>query len=197
MIYTENIKKAFNFTVKTHEIDQKQKRKGKDVAYISHPLIVGLILSQVGAEEEVVIAGILHDTVEDSIDEKKVTSEMLEKEFGKRVASLVMGVTENKEYSWKERKKQAAESIKSLSHDLLLLKSADIISNTSEVVDDYKQRGGEIFEKFNAPEPKKENTLQHYLNVVNNILSHWQENPLREDLIYLAKEMEIAKKQDL
>jgi len=40
------IQKAIKFAVKTHEVYQKQARKGKDVSYITHPLTVGLILSQ-------------------------------------------------------------------------------------------------------------------------------------------------------
>lgn len=77
MIFTPAIKKAIFFSVKTHEVYQKQKRKGKDIAYITHPLTVGLILARANAPEDVVIAGILHDTIEDSVDNKKVTREML------------------------------------------------------------------------------------------------------------------------
>ncbi len=71
MILTHNIRRAIKFSIKTHEVYQKQKRKGKDVAFITHPLSVGLILSLAGADENEIIAGILHDTIEDSIPEKK------------------------------------------------------------------------------------------------------------------------------
>ncbi len=70
MIYTQKIQHAIRFAIKTHEGYQKQKRKGKDVPYITHPLTVGLILAKAGANEDVIIAGILHDTIEDSIEEK-------------------------------------------------------------------------------------------------------------------------------
>ena len=73
------IQKAIKFATKTHEVYEKQKRKGKDIAYIIHPLTVGLILSSVGADEDLVCAGILHDTIEDSIPAKKVDFDMLEK----------------------------------------------------------------------------------------------------------------------
>ncbi|MBF8280961.1 MAG: HD protein [Candidatus Magasanikbacteria bacterium] len=52
MIYTTLIKDAIKFSIKTHEVYQKQKRKGKDIPYITHPLTVGLILSAAGANEE-------------------------------------------------------------------------------------------------------------------------------------------------
>lgn len=100
------IQKAIKFATKTHEIYQKQKRKGKDVSYITHPLTVGIILSCIGASDDAVCAGILHDTIEDSISEKKVTFEMLKERFGKEVAQIVLDVTEtDKTLSWEERKK--------------------------------------------------------------------------------------------
>jgi (p)ppGpp synthase/HD superfamily hydrolase len=44
MVNIQKIQKAIKFAVKTHEVYQKQTRKGKDVSYITHPLTVGLIL---------------------------------------------------------------------------------------------------------------------------------------------------------
>ena len=46
MLHTEKIAKAIRFSIRTHEVYQKQKRKGKDIPYITHPLIVGLILAR-------------------------------------------------------------------------------------------------------------------------------------------------------
>ena len=85
MLYTKLIKKAISFSTRVHEIDQKQKRKGKDIAYIVHPLSVGLILAKAGASDEIIAAGILHDTLEDSIASNKITKEILAKEFGDEV----------------------------------------------------------------------------------------------------------------
>jgi (p)ppGpp synthase/HD superfamily hydrolase len=120
MIYTSNIKKAVRFSTKTHEVYQKQKRKGKDIAYITHPLTVGLILACAPASEEVIIAGILHDTIEDSIDEKKVTREMLVERFGEEVAVFVESVSEsNKSLPWEERKRQALAHIETFSRGSL------------------------------------------------------------------------------
>ncbi|MBV6479591.1 MAG: hypothetical protein HGGPFJEG_02377 [Ignavibacteria bacterium] len=79
MYYSDKISSAIKFAIETHDIDQKQKRKGKDIAYITHPLTVGIILSRAGADEDTISAGILHDTIEDSIAEKKVTRDILEK----------------------------------------------------------------------------------------------------------------------
>ncbi len=191
----EKIQKAIKFAVKTHEVYQKQTRKGKDVSYITHPLTVGLILSRVGASDDLVCAGILHDTIEDSIEEKKVTFEMLEERFGSNVAELVLSVSEtDKKVLWEEKKKKAIEHIKGFSQDSLLLKSADVISNVSEIIDDYYKEGEDVFKRFNSPEPKKENTTQNYINVMDTILSCWPENPLKERLISLSNKLELIKK---
>lgn len=187
MDYTIKIQKAIKFAIKTHEIYQKQTRKGKDVAYITHPLTVGIILANAGASEDVVAAGILHDTIEDSAEHKKVTEEMIAQRFGENVAQLVLSVTEqNKNLSWEERKKEALEHVKSFSNDSLMVKSADVISNVSELIDDYKKDGDQVFLRFNAP---KERMIDRQLKLINAILEQWKENPLAENLSFLAKEL--------
>lgn len=188
MIYTEKIRTAIKFAIKTHDLYQKQTRKGKSISYISHPLTVGIILARAGVSDDLVAAGILHDTIEDSIPEKKVTREMLAERFGEVVAELVASVTENgKDDSWEQRKQEARAQIKNFSHDSLLLKSADILSNGSELLDDYNRYGEEVFERFSAP---KEQFVQHQLESINIILECWADNPLAGDLANLAREHE-------
>ncbi len=178
------IQKAIKFAVKTHEVYQKQKRKGKDVSYITHPLTVGIILSRIGASDDVVCAGILHDTIEDSIPEKKVNFEMLEQRFGTDVAQMVLDVTEtDKTLPWEERKKQAVEHVKKFSHDSLLVKSADVISNLAEILDDYARYGEQVFSHFNAP---KEKNFEYKLKVIAAILKRWPANPVAGELRRLA-----------
>jgi (p)ppGpp synthase/HD superfamily hydrolase len=180
MIYNQKIQKAIRFAVKTHEVYQKQKRKGKDIPYIVHPFTVGLILARAGAGEDVIIAGILHDTIEDSHKDHKVTKGMIAERFGAEVAELVDSVTEHhKELSWEERKQEALEHVKFFSHDSLLLKSADIIANATEILEDYRRDGDKTFERFNAP---KDRILQNYDSVIGAILAKWPENPLHTDL---------------
>ena len=192
MIFTPKIQHAIRFAIKTHEGYQKQKRKGKDEPYIIHPLTVGLILASTGVSEDVIIAGILHDTIEDSVEIKKpLMPERIEERFGKKVLDLVMSVTEqNKDLSWDERKAEALEHIKTFSNDSLLLKSADIISNTSETINDYKKGGDKIFEKFNA---SKEKLLKAQTDAIEVILKRWSENPLADDLNKLLEEIMVIK----
>ncbi len=189
MIYTSLIQKAIKFSIQVHELDQQQKRKGKDIPYITHPLSVGLILALSGASEELVAAGILHDTIEDSLAEKKVTEEMLTERFGKNIAALVASVSEfHKDQSWEVRKQEALDHIRLFSHESLLLKSADILSNASELLDDYEQIGDLVFDRFNAP---KEKILKNYLVTITAIVECWPESPLAKDLIIVSRQLQM------
>jgi len=111
-MYTIKIQKAIKFAAKTHNHYQDQKRKGKRIPYIIHPLTAGIILAGVNATEDVIVAGILHDTIEDSVDDKKVTPEMLTERFGKNVSDLVLSVTEtDRDMSWADRKKELLSTL--------------------------------------------------------------------------------------
>jgi len=188
MIYSERIMNAIRFSIKTHEVYQKQKRKGKDIPYITHPLAVGLILARAGASEDVIIAGILHDTIEDSTQKKKVTKEMLVTRFGVKVAKLVSSVTEpNKKLSWEERKREALEHIGTFSRDSVMLKSGDVINNLGELLDDYAKEGEATWKRFNAP---KDKLLANSLQVTVALRAKWPASPLAADLRVIEKRLE-------
>jgi len=95
------------------EAHKNQKRKGTDIPYIVHPLEVAIILMKNGASEDLVSAGLLHDTLEDT----NVKLENLRIMFGNTIAELVKGASEPDKIgltttltneqeisSWKERK---------------------------------------------------------------------------------------------
>ncbi len=187
MIQLHKIQKAIKFATKTHEVYRKQKRKGKDVSYITHPLAVGILLSHIRANENVVCAGILHDTIEDGIPEKKVTFAMLKERFGTAVAQMVLAVTEtDKTLSWDVRKKQALEHIKTFSHDALLVKSADLISNLLELIDDHDKYGDLVFKRFNAPKEKK---IQNSLETITAVVTRWPKNPFSKELRQISGQL--------
>ena len=77
------IHKAITIATKAHE---GQIRKGTKLPYIVHPLEVGVIVSRMTQDKEVIAAAILHDTLEDC---KEVTFSTLCQEFGERVAEIV------------------------------------------------------------------------------------------------------------
>lgn len=94
--------RAVDFAEQVHH---EKKRKGKEVPYIVHPMAVVMLLMLAGAEESVVVAGVLHDTIEDCDPYGSVTRELLAELFGEDVARMVDDVTEqDKTLSWPERK---------------------------------------------------------------------------------------------
>ena len=187
MQYTQKIKEAIHVAIRVHELDQKQKRKGKDIPYIIHPLIVGLILSRISRDEDLIVAGLLHDTIEDSVDSKKVTVTTLRKRFGADVASIVDDVTERGyNLTWVERKKLTVKKIPSLPHRSLLVKAADVIANCTELIADFRKEGDYTFRRFNVP---KDLLIEHYVEIIENIIKSWPGNPLRNDLDYHLSEI--------
>ncbi|MFA6105163.1 MAG: HD domain-containing protein [Patescibacteria group bacterium] len=186
MKYTEKIHRAIKFAAKTHQHYQDQKRKGKDIPYITHPLTVALILALHEADEDVICAGILHDTIEDSSEDKKVTAEMLTERFGKNVSDLVVSVTDNKQLKKEERKAEVLERLKTFSHDSIMLKSADVLNNIAEILDDHGRYGDITFKRFSE---SKEKTIEKYLKIISVLVGRWPESPLKDELEALASEL--------
>lgn len=138
------VHEAICFAARAHK---GQLRKGTDVDYITHPLEVLQILTAMNAEEAVLVAGILHDTLEDTT----VTLEELETAFGKQVSMLVAGHTEDKRKSWKERKQNTIETLATASRAEKLLSLADRLANLRSMASDHARKGDQLWERFNAP----------------------------------------------
>jgi GTP pyrophosphokinase len=81
----ELIRRAYDVAASWHE--GQTRRSGHP--YITHPLAVAMILAETGADDEMLCAAMLHDTIEDT----PYTPAELSREFGARVAALVAGVT--------------------------------------------------------------------------------------------------------
>ena len=84
------------------EAHKNQRRKTDKTPYISHPYSVAMLLEILGFPEVSVIAGILHDTVEDTTLTYKVIEDSLN--CGEEVSEIVKQLTENKNLSWEDRK---------------------------------------------------------------------------------------------
>lgn len=112
----------------------KQKRKGNDEApYINHPLEVANLLANVGKVEDydVLIAAILHDTIEDT----ETTREEIAEKFGEKVAKMVLELTDDKSLPKAERKQKQIEHAPHLSQGAKQIKLGDKISNIRDVVE--------------------------------------------------------------
>jgi len=143
------INKAIAFATKAHD---GQFRKGTRLPYIFHPMEVGMIVSRMTDDPEIIAAAILHDTVEDC---SEVTLDLIREEFGERVASMVCAESEDKSKSWKERK---AHTLKSLKEETVegvkLIALGDKLSNVRSLHHDYESVGEELWERFNMKDKK-------------------------------------------
>jgi (p)ppGpp synthase/HD superfamily hydrolase len=160
MVNMDIVEKALQLASKLHE---GQYRKNTDIPYITHPVAVGMLLVKNGYSEEIVAAGILHDTVEDT----PITLEEIKKEFGENIAEIVEGSSEpNKSLSWKERKEHTIDFLKTASEDIRAVVCADKLHNIRSIIRDYEQVGEEVWGRFNAG---KEQQKWYYKNIVESL----------------------------
>ncbi|MEP7169373.1 MAG: HD domain-containing protein [Bacteroidota bacterium] len=127
---THQLLKAIVFAAEKHRY---QKRKDADkTPYINHPLNVAFTLVEIGKEEDqtLLIAAVLHDTVEDT----ETTPEEIENLFGKEVLSIVMEVTDDKSLPKEERKRLQVINAPHKSVSAKKLKLADKISNVTDII---------------------------------------------------------------
>lgn len=137
----ELIQKGREFAIKAHE---GQTRKTSGAPYIGHPFHVAKILEDAGMPPEVVVAGFLHDVVEDT----DITIEVIRTEFGKKVADLVSYNTEEKEHSWEERKGHTITQLKTGTLHEKSLVVADKYANLLELTRNYEKIGDSIWKCF-------------------------------------------------
>lgn len=136
------VEQAIEFAAYAH---RNQKRKGTDIPYISHPYAVGMILQKAGCSEEVVAAGILHDTLEDT----DTTERDLLERFGPVVLEIVKGCSEpDKDASWEERKRHTLDELKQADLPIRLVACADKLHNIRAIQRDLKSHGEEAWNRF-------------------------------------------------
>lgn len=178
------IQKAMYFASKHHA---GQTRKGSDKPYLVHPITSALILMEYAArqkielQEEVIVAAILHDVLEDT----EVTSQVLESEFSSAVLALVKAASEkDKSLCWEERKKQMLRQLTEVPLKALYVPLADKIHNMFELSEDIKSEGFEkSFLKYNAGAEKQRWYHQATLEVLRSRIDEVKEESEERDLL--------------
>lgn len=143
---SQRVREAVVFAAEQHGC---QARKGTRIPYLVHPMNVAKWLIRYGASEELAIAGVLHDVVEDT----PATVEEVEKRFGERVACLVQGASEaDKAADWRTRKQATVNHVLECDDlELLALKCADKLDNLSDIAFDLSMEGEVLWKRFNTP----------------------------------------------
>jgi (p)ppGpp synthase/HD superfamily hydrolase len=136
------LQKAYKFSCEAH---RSQKRKATGDPYVIHCMDTACLLMEGHSPLAVVIAGLLHDTVEDA-KYTGVTEQIIRNEFGNYIANLVMDVTEkDKTKTWQARKDEAIEHIKYSGRNVKLLKCADKLSNISDMTETQEILGDRMW----------------------------------------------------
>ncbi len=164
MTLTDRFDRALLYATHVHG---GQVRKSTTIPYVAHLLAVAATVLEYGGSEDMAIAGLLHDAVEDQGGEPRLND--IRNRFGSRVAAIVEACSDSianssggeKKLQWRERK---LKYIKSLSHkdkETLLVSLADKVHNARSILRDLRKLGiGEkIWDRFSNP---KKDTLWYY-----------------------------------
>jgi GTP pyrophosphokinase len=185
------VRKAYDFSAKAHE--GQTRRSGEP--YVQHPVAVAGVLTLLKTDVAAVVAGLLHDTLEDTV----ATPAELEREFGKEVVHLVDGVTKIGKITFRSYEEKQAENFRkmvlSMADDIrvVIIKLADRLHNmrTLEHLSEAKRQ--EIAQE----------TLEIYAPLANRIGIGWVKNEL-EDLclkhlkpdVYEMLRVRVAKRDE-
>lgn len=114
------------------EAHRFQTRKADNSSYICHPLgVMDILRKWVGVEDEdILIAAVLHDTVEDT----PVTIELIRDRFGQEIAHIVAEVTDDRSLTRQQRKRAQLAKVQNKSVSARLVKMADMLHNLTDLL---------------------------------------------------------------
>jgi (p)ppGpp synthase/HD superfamily hydrolase len=186
-----NFTAALSYAARLHA---NQIRKQTERPYIGHLLGVASIVIEYGGDEEMAIAALLHDAVEDQGGLPQLRK--IRRKFGKRVAEIVDGCTDA--YSqpkppWLERKRAYIARVGKESADVRLVSAADKLSNARETLYELRVHGEGVFERFAG---KKEGTLWYYRALLTAFRAAGN-NPLLDELDRVVSDLEAISSKAL
>jgi (p)ppGpp synthase/HD superfamily hydrolase len=156
-----------------------QTRKETSVPYFAHLMAVTALVLENNADEDVAIAALLHDAVEDQGG--RITFDAIQLKFGERVAKIVEECTDSFESPkppWEGRKSRFIARLPFISPDARLVVAADKLHNVRSILFDHRQIGGQIWKRFKRD---KDETLGYYRRVTE-VLCETTPCPLVDEL---------------
>ncbi len=145
LLLPRRLVEAIEFAAMKHSNKTRKGNKLTSVPYVAHPFAVAMLLQRAGFEDDVVIAGLLHDTMEDA----GVTSAELQDRFGTRVARIVEGCSEpDKSLEWEVRKRHTLEMLPTASWEVRAAACADKLHNAQSMRAAYAVLGEACWNDF-------------------------------------------------
>ena len=175
---------ALGYAAKLHA---KQIRTRTERPYIGHLLGVASIVIEYGGDEDMAIAALLHDAVEDQGGLPRLRE--IRKKFGRRVARIVDGCTDayfRSNSPWFERKRSYIARLAGEKEDVRLVSAADKLSNARETLYEVRVHGDSVYDRFAG---KKSGTLWYYRELLR-VFREAGINPLVEELDRVVTELE-------
>ena len=176
--------RALIFATRKHS---GQTRKGTAVPYVAHLLIVAGLVLEAGGDEDLAIAALLHDVVEDCGGAPMLRQ--IRRRFGERVAHIVDGCTDtdlNLKPPWRQRKEDYLKRLRTADADVRLVSAADKLHNARSIVADYREIGEAVWERFRG---KRDGTLWYYRALLDEFRRR-KTNPLINQLERVIEELE-------
>jgi GTP pyrophosphokinase len=142
-----------------------QHRKGTTVPYVAHLLSVAGLVLEAGGDEDLAIAALLHDVVEDCGGAPMLKE--IRRRFGERVAHVVDGCTDtdlDPKPPWRQRKEHYIGHLRTADADTRLVSAADKLHNVRSIVATYREIGDRVWERFHG---KLDGTLWYYRTLLD------------------------------
>lgn len=167
-----------------------QLRKGTETPYVAHVVAVSVILLRHGFGQDLAVAGLLHDVIEDC----DVPLAELRAAFGPEVARLVEAVSETKtadgaERPWEDRKAEKLAHLRAGGADVAALKAADALHNVQSILADLQEVGPAVWDRFKrGPAP----TLWYYQEILESVQAQLPGHPLSAELADAVESLAAA-----
>jgi (p)ppGpp synthase/HD superfamily hydrolase len=178
--------RAFDFAAEKHG---RQTRKASTIPYIAHLMGVASLVLEFGGDEDLAIAALLHDVVEDCGGAPMLKE--VRRRFGSRVAKVVDGCTDSDmdpKPPWRERKETYMRHLKSADAETRLVSAADKLNNVRSILSDYREVGESIWSRFNGG---REGTLWYYRALLEEFVRS-KPNRLVRELELAVRELETT-----
>jgi (p)ppGpp synthase/HD superfamily hydrolase len=180
--------RGFRFAAEKHA---GQTRKASNTPYIAHLMGVASLVLEFGGDEDLAIAALLHDVVEDCGGAPMLKE--VRRRFGRRVAKIVEGCTDSDtdpKPPWRERKESYMRHLKRADAETRLVSAADKLNNVRSILSDYREVGESIWSRFNGG---REGTLWYYRALLKEFLRSKPDRLIRE-LELAVGELEVRAK---